>query len=61
MFAVFLIVDHVYTHWGPEVVNWVASGFLGREVTVVDEPPYRESVIDKAVKEIREGIEKLRR
>jgi len=41
--VVFLLIDHIYTHWGPEIINWVASGFLGREVTVVEEPPHRES------------------
>ncbi len=59
--VVFLLIDHIYTHWGPEIVNRVASGFLGREVTVVEEPPHRESVIDKMLKEVRERVNRLRR
>ncbi|MDQ7038324.1 MAG: hypothetical protein Q9N26_03880 [Aquificota bacterium] len=52
----FLIVDHLYTHWGPEIINRVASSFMGRDVTLVDEPPHRESIIDRAVKEVKELI-----
>ncbi len=53
---VFIITDHIFTHWGPEVVNWVASKFLGREVRVVEEAPYRESLIDRVIKEVREKL-----
>jgi len=56
--AAFLIADHVYTHWGPEIINWVASRFMGREVTVVKEPPYRESIIDKVVHSLKEKLGK---
>jgi len=54
--ATFLIVDHVYTHWGPGIINSIASGFLGRKVTVVEEAPYRESIIDRAIKEIKRKL-----
>ncbi len=53
---IFLIVDHIYTHWGPEIVNRAASTFMGRDVTLVEEPPHRESIIDKAVKEVKKLI-----
>jgi hypothetical protein len=59
--AVFLVADHVFTHWGPEVINWLASSFLGREVTVVEEAPYRESLIDRVIESIRDKIEEDRR
>ncbi|NPA40961.1 MAG: hypothetical protein GXO18_01655 [Aquificae bacterium] len=59
--VVFIVADHVYTHWGPEIINWVASNFLGREVVVVEEAPYRESLIDKVIKGIKERIEDVRR
>jgi len=59
--AVFLIADHVYTHWGTEIINWVASKLSGEQVTVVEGTPHRESVIDKVVKTVREKIEDLRR
>ena len=59
--AVFLIADHVYTHWGPEIINWVASKFSGRQVKIVEGAPYRESIIDKTVRTIREKIKELRR
>ncbi|WP_457599870.1 hypothetical protein [Hydrogenivirga sp.] len=59
--AVFIIADHVFTHWGPEIINWLASRFLGREVTVVEEAPYRESLIDKVVHGIKEKLEDERR
>jgi len=53
---VFLIADHVYTHWGPEVINWVASKFIGREVTVIEGTPHRESIIDKVVHAVKEKV-----
>lgn len=52
--VIFLIVDHLYTHWGPEIVNRAASTFMGRPVTIVEEPPHRESVIDKTIKKVKE-------
>ncbi|EDP74896.1 hypothetical protein [Hydrogenivirga sp. 128-5-R1-1] len=58
---VFLLADHVFTHWGPEIINWLASQFLGREVVVVEEAPYRESLIDKVVHEVRDKLERARR
>lgn len=54
---IFVLVDHVFTHWGPEIINKVASGFLGREVVVVEESPYRESLIDKVVNKVKEKFE----
>ena len=54
--TVFVIVDHVFTHYGPEIINWLASSFLGREVVVVEEAPYRESLIDKVVKAVKEKV-----
>jgi hypothetical protein len=54
--VVFLIVDHLYTHWGPEIVNRAASTFMGRPVTVVEKPPHRESVLDRIVKKVRETL-----
>lgn len=54
--AVFLIADHLFTHWGPEIINWLASRFLGREITVVKEAPYRESLIDRAVQGVRDRL-----
>ena len=59
--AVFIVADHIYTHWGPEIINWTASKFLGKQVTVVEEAPYRESIIDKTVKTIKEKVKELRR
>ena len=59
--AVFLIADHVYTHWGPEIINWLASKFMGRQVVVVEGAPYRESLIDKVIKTVKEKAEDLRR
>jgi len=52
--AVFLLADHLYTHWGPEVINWVASRFLGEEITVVDEPPHRKSSLDRVMDKVKE-------
>ena len=54
--VIFLLVDHLYTHWGPEIVNRAASTFMGRPVTVVEESPYRESIIDKAIKKVKEVL-----
>ncbi len=59
--AVFLIADHVFTHWGPEIINWLASKFMGREVTVVEGAPYRESLIDKVIHSVRDKLEGDRR
>ncbi len=59
--VVFLIVDHVYTHWGPEIINWLASKFMGRQVVVVEGAPYRESLIDKVIKTVKEKAEDIRR
>ncbi len=59
--AVFLMADHVYTHWGPEVINWVASKFFGRNVTAVRETPYRESIIDRTFKFVKGKVDELRR
>ncbi len=53
---VFVIVDHVFTHYGPEIINWLASSFLGRDVVVVEEAPYRQSLIDKVVENIKERL-----
>jgi len=58
---VFLTADHIYTHWGPEIINKVASSLMGKKVVVVEEAPYRESLIDKLVKNVIEKIEELRR
>ncbi|RLJ69758.1 hypothetical protein BCF55_0013 [Hydrogenivirga caldilitoris] len=59
--AVFIIADHVFTHWGPEIINWLASSFLGRDVTVVEEAPYRESLIDKVIQSVRDKLGDSRR
>jgi len=59
--VVFILADHIFTHWGPEIINWFASQFLGREVVVVEEAPYRESLIDRVVQEIRDKLEEARR
>ncbi len=59
--AVFLIIDHVYTHWGPQIINSLASSFMGRKVTVVEDSPYKESIIDKLIKEVNNSVNKLRR
>ncbi len=53
---VFLIVDHLYTHYGPEIINRAASTFMGREITVVEKPTHRESVLDRIVKKVREFL-----
>ena len=54
--VVFLIADHIYTHWGPQIINSVASHFMGKETKIVEEPPYKESVIDKGIKKIKDII-----
>ncbi len=57
----FLIADYTYTHWSPEIINWVVSKLSGREVTVVEKPPYRKSIIDKTVDSIKKRLEEFRR
>ena len=59
--AVLLIADHVYTHWGPEIINWAASKFMGRQTTVVEKAPHRESMIDRIVKTVMDLVEDIRR
>lgn len=55
LIAVFyLIVDHLYTHWGPSLINWVASKVSGKEVSVVEGSPYKESLIDRVKKVLEE-------
>ncbi|MDQ7082405.1 MAG: hypothetical protein Q9N34_05165 [Aquificota bacterium] len=34
----------------------MASNFLGRKVEVVEETPYRESLIDRVIKEVKDRI-----
>ena len=59
--AVILVADHVYTHWGPEIINWAASRFTGKQTKVVEGAPHRESMIDRIVKTVMDAVEDLRR
>ena len=59
--AILLILDHIYTHWGPEIINGVAGKFVGRQVEIVKEAPYRQSIIDKVIKAIVDRLEHNRR
>jgi hypothetical protein len=58
--AAFLIIDHAYTHWGPQIINGVASSILGRSVEVVKEPPHKESIVDKGIRSVREAWERIK-
>ena len=59
--VVVLVMDHVYTHYGASVINWVVSKFNNEKTTVIKEAPYRESIIDKIIKTAVEQMHTLRR
>ncbi len=49
-----LIIDHAYTHYGPSIINGFASTFLGRQVQIVENPPHKESIIDRGIKTVKQ-------
>ncbi|GEM_PF-1404858 len=57
--AILLAVDHVYTHWGPAIINSVASSIVGREVEIVKNPPHKESIIDRGINAVVGTLNKL--
>ncbi len=59
--AILLVMDHVYTHYGAGVINWVVSKFNNEKTVVIKEAPYKESIIDKIIKTAVEQAHTLRR
>ncbi|MGC8852115.1 MAG: hypothetical protein ACP5P0_00760 [Hydrogenobacter sp.] len=57
----FLIIDHVWTHFGPKIINSIASELAGKEIKVVEETQDKKSVLDHAWDKLIELKEKLNR
>ncbi|QWK20367.1 MAG: hypothetical protein KNN13_03305 [Hydrogenobacter thermophilus] len=51
-----LIIDHVWTHYGPKIINAVASNLSGKEVKVVEENSEKKSVLDNAIEKFQENV-----
>ena len=46
----FLAIDHLWIHYGPKVINYLAKGLSGKEVEAVEErEEERKSIIDTLV------------
>lgn len=56
-----LIIDHVWTHFGPKIINSIASELAGKETKVVEESQDRKSVLDNTLDKLVELKEKLSR
>ncbi len=61
LFLAFLIIDHVWTHFGPKIINSIASELAGKEIKVVEETQDKKSVLDHAWDKLIELKEKLSR
>ncbi len=59
--VVFLVADHVYTHWGPQIINWIVNNLTGEEAKVVKQPPHRESLIDRLIEELKDKLKEVGR
>ncbi|SNZ12090.1 hypothetical protein [Hydrogenobacter hydrogenophilus] len=57
----FLIIDHVWTHFGPKIINSIASELAGKETKVVEEGQDKKSILDNAWDKLIELKEKLSR
>ncbi|MEZ0360526.1 MAG: hypothetical protein ABWK04_01325 [Hydrogenobacter sp.] len=55
----FLLIDHMWTHFGPKIINAIASDLAGKEVKVVQEDEEKKSVIDNTLEKIKELKENL--
>ncbi|GBC88253.1 hypothetical protein HRbin13_00373 [bacterium HR13] len=56
LLVAFLIIDHVWTHYGPKIINAVASNLSGKEVKVVEENSEKKSVLDNAIEKFQENV-----
>jgi len=56
----FLIIDHVWTHFGPKIINTIASHLAGKEVKVVEEKEERKSLIDVVIEKLKKTYEEVR-
>ncbi|MCS7285158.1 MAG: hypothetical protein NZ527_05510 [Hydrogenobacter thermophilus] len=56
LLVAFLIIDHVWTHYGPKIINAVASNLSGKEVKVVEENSEKKSVLDNAIEKFQESV-----
>ncbi len=43
---IFLLIDHVWVHYGPRIINSVASYLSGKEVRAVEEKADKKSIVD---------------
>jgi transcription antitermination factor NusA-like protein len=57
----FLVIDHVWTHFGPKIINSIASELAGKETKVVEESQDRKSILDNTLDKLVELKEKLSR
>jgi len=56
----FLIIDHVWTHLGPKIINTVASHLAGKEVKAVEEKEEKKSLIDGVIEKLKKTYEEVR-
>ncbi|ADO45470.1 hypothetical protein Hydth_1077 [Hydrogenobacter thermophilus TK-6] len=59
MLVAFLIIDHVWTHYGPKIINAIASDLMGKETKVVEEDSERKSVLDNGIERLNHLKEKF--
>ncbi|MFN3813832.1 MAG: hypothetical protein ACK4SM_04335 [Aquificaceae bacterium] len=54
----FLLIDHLWSHYGPKIINTVASEFTNKPTRVIEEGEERKSIIDGVMEKLKRALER---